>query len=400
MSIPEVAFGFTNTTDYEMKWDSSYLESLACHYQLTLNHIIDHKRIGTMQELLGSIFFHFSQGTGCGMYVESQKLIDQVLSGGQSRVTLGGTAVRAALALNRLGCPSLVHLVSQNEDTLRLLPPQINWVCSQKGVTHYPHMAIQFPEGAQLKVAGRTLEAPRSNRVIYTSDLDNACLRITPKFFVLARDCKVMVISSFDIVQDRTILIRRLSTVRRLIDQHPIGWVFYEDAHFTHPGFPPLIWKVLLPAIHMYSMNEEEFFGYAGKILNLLSPEEVLQGLELVMKKIPVPCLIVHTRYWALAYGTLAETARAGLDAGITVAATRYKLGDDWTARDLQQTRLTPLQPEAIAFARRITASNAQPLVVYPCYDIRADHVTTVGLGDSFVGGFVSALRHEQPATV
>lgn len=393
MNTPDVALGFTNTIDYEMVWDAALIQALCDEAGVKLEDVREHVSIHTMRELLGSFLYHFRLGTGLGAYVEDQMLLLRVLVDAQSHICLGGTAVRAAQVLSVMGHTTLLHLVSQNPETMQLLPKGASWVCSRDTVSLYPHLTLQFPKGACLTIEGERLTAPLANRVIYTKDEDNARLEITPAFFERAEGCRLMVLSSFDIVQDRELLLDRLAVVRRgLRSMRHRCAVFYEDAHFTHPDFPPLIHEALLACIDVYSMNEDEFACYAGHMVDLLSPAEVAAELEALAKKISVPCLVLHTRHWALAYGPHAQDVREALMQGIAVAGTRYRMGDEWTPLDVEQTRALPPQVQAVQFAKEIQVLLPGQVVCLPAFDLHPTTATTIGLGDSFVGGFASAF--------
>ena len=75
------------------------------------------------------------------------------------------------------------------------------------------------------------------------------------------------------------------------------------------------------------------------------------------------------------------------------MASTRYRLGDGFTADDYAATRAMT----APAVGQRVAAEVADLLgadaCVVPALDL-SDVVgpTTIGLGDSFVGGFLAAL--------
>lgn len=388
-----VALGFTNTVDYEAEWNADTLNGLLKKYDLSKEDICPWPVIQTIRQLLGVILWHFSRGSGCGQFVENDAALEELLSGFHCRLTLGGTAVRAALVLERLGLGSVVHLVSTNQVTRQLLPPAVQSYCLSTKDTLYPHLSIQFPKGARLLAAGEEWVSPRSNRVIFTNDRTNADLPLVPAFFEAARNCSVLVLSSFDIIQDRQVLMERLAEVKSYLECCPHdGWTFYEDANFTNRQFPALICQELLPYIDFYSLNEDEFSARCNRHVNFEDSQDVLLALQEVHRQIPVRCLILHTQHWALAYGELAETARNALENGIAAATTRYRLGDDWTLNDLAQTRCSAKYQQGIQMAAGLAGRSTVPLVVQPGYFAETDSPTTIGLGDSFVGGFAAAL--------
>jgi hypothetical protein len=95
-------------------------------------------------------------------------------------VTLGGTGVRAGIALANLGIPSTQHLVSIDDNVRRLMPPIIDWVCSAAADTLDPHLIVQYPAGAVVALADGEVVAPSANRVIVANDRPNREMAIAP----------------------------------------------------------------------------------------------------------------------------------------------------------------------------------------------------------------------------
>ena len=86
------------------------------------------------------------------------------------------------------------------------------------------------------------------------------------------------------------------------------------------------------------------------------------------------------------------RNAREALALGCAVASTRYRLGDDWTLSDINNALHGPHYPQAERFARELEALCPFGIAVQPGFEAHADAPTTIGLGDSFVGGFAAAL--------
>jgi sugar/nucleoside kinase (ribokinase family) len=105
---------------------------------------------------------------------------------------------------------------------------------------------------------------------------------------------------------------------------------------------------------------------------------------------IPAPTLVLHTKYWALAFG--AGAYAGALDTGTVMAATRYCHGDDFTDEDVERLRARPRRPESVAFAAALRSRMGDTVVCVPGFALDVEHPTTVGLGDTFVGGFLTEL--------
>ena len=108
---------------------------------------------------------------------------------------------------------------------------------------------------------------------------------------------------------------------------------------------------------------------------------------------IPVPTLVLHTKYWALALGS-GDYAEA-LDTGTVMAATRYAYGDDFTDEDVERIRRLPRRPESVAFAAALRSRLGETVDCVPGFALDVENPTTVGLGDTFVGGFLAEVARK-----
>jgi len=83
-------------------------------------------------------------------FVSQSKFIEEFASRFQKVITLGGTCVRAAMAMEAFDIASTIHLVSINDDTRRLLPKSAKYICSDDKDTFDPHLIVQFPQGLHI----------------------------------------------------------------------------------------------------------------------------------------------------------------------------------------------------------------------------------------------------------
>jgi ADP-dependent phosphofructokinase/glucokinase len=148
----------------------------------------------------------------------------------------------------------------------------------------------------------------------------------------------------------------------------------------------------LIGKIDIYSLNEDELQGYLKRKLDLLDPDQMINALEDIHKLIPVPIIVVHTRYWALAYGENAGSFEKALRGGINMAGTRFRFGDDFTAENYYETVKNIRQKEGAVFAAEMNKLLNMKVCCLACIQAEETKATTVGLGDAFVGGFLPAL--------
>jgi len=143
--------------------------------------------------------------------------------------------------------------------------------------------------------------------------------------------------------------------------------------------------------VAVHSMNEDELHAYLGRTYDLLDPKEMAQALSAIRRALAAPMIVVHTRYWALAIGPQAQVFSAALRGGITMASTRYLFGDGFTESDYAAVARLPPSRSALAFAAGIEAELPGSVRCEAGIVLQTDNPTTVGLGDSFVGGFLAA---------
>jgi ADP-dependent phosphofructokinase/glucokinase len=392
----QIVLGLGDNIDYEIRWDSALLERLIRDAALTASEINRDIEINTPKDLLASILGFVREGSGGERFVRNPDLIEAFSAPFEKKITLGGTAVRAAIAMRKLGYTSAVHLVTRNEHVERLLPADCPRLCSNSGISSYPHLIVQFNAGIRLDAGDIHIETARPNRIIYTNDRDNALMRLHPDLPVLLQDAKVFLISGFNTMQDIPLLEDRLGQLRAIVEGlSGKVLVFYEDSGFHREGVSAIVRRFLLEYIDIYSLNEDEMRGYLGRPLALTDSKAVASALEDLYRIIPCPVLILHTRYWALAYCPAGGAGNyAGpLLGGITMATARFRFGDDFTGRDYTGTGALPPEDQGAAFAGEIQALLGDRVCCVPSFLVPEKNVTTIGLGDTFVGGFLPALN-------
>lgn len=332
-------------------------------------------------------------GVGGERYVASSSVLESFAARFARRITLGGTNVRAAVVLSRLGLSSTVHLVSIDDHVRRLLPPQVSYLCSASSDSTDPHVIVQFPRGAEVRVADQVLQAPRANRLIYVHDLPNREMVLSPELGERLAAARVFLISGFNAMQDRDTLDRRLRTLReQMAGLRPDAVVVFEDAGYHVPEFSHRVRAELLDLIDVYGMNEDELQTHLGRALSLLDADAVAVALKQLQAVVPARMLVVHTAFWSLAYGSDAVRYRGCLQTATAVAGARYLRGDDFSEADYRSVRRGPSNPQGQVFAARLEALLPDEVVCVPSPQLETATPTTVGLGDSFVGGFVAAL--------
>ncbi|WP_019137686.1 ADP-dependent glucokinase/phosphofructokinase [Cellulomonas massiliensis] len=389
--------GMGGTVDYEIRWDPAVLEALAAEHGVGPEDLDLHAPVESVRDLVRSVLAFVRDGVGGERYVASSALVETVAARFDKAVTLGGTCVRAAIAMDALGVPSTVHLVSIDDTVRRLLPASVDVVSSAEHDSLDPHLIVQYPAGTRVRLRGAEgeteLVAPHPNRIIYANDPPHRELRLAADLPEALGGADVFLVSSFNVIQDPRTLDERLEQLHAAMRSLPPGaLVVFEDAGYHVPELSLRVRDEMARSVDVYSLNEDELQAYLRRPVDLADPRDVAQAVGELRTLVPAPTLVVHTKYWALAVGERAESFRASLVGGITTASTRYRLGDGFTAADEAATRSLAPSATGTTVVRGL-AELLPDAVVEPALDLtRVAAPTTIGLGDAFVGGFLAAL--------
>ncbi len=388
-----IALGFGDNIDYEIVWDSRVIKNLIRRYGIRHEELDIDRVINNERDLVISILGFLKSGSGGERFVSSSAIIEHFSQNFEKKVTLGGTSVRAAVAMRKLGYTSALHLVTINDHVRRLIPQDSPYVCSSTKDSLYPHLIVQFGPDTCVKAGNIDIRTSQANRIIYHNDADNITMNLNEDFSNLITDARVLLISGFNAMQSEALLINRLESLLRIMENLPQDALVYcEDAGFYEPGFSQLIYRTLARNISIVSLNEDELQAHLNRKLDLLNAFQIKEALGDLQKLIPVPVIVVHSRYWALAYGEEVTQFSKALIGGTTMATTRFCYGDDFTVENYQEIERLPPNQEGATFADALKKLLGNKICCVPVARVEPSNPTTVGLGDAFVGGFLPAL--------
>jgi ADP-dependent phosphofructokinase/glucokinase len=392
--------GLGGCVDYELRLSSSTLQQLVTDYEIRDSELALSVPVTDERNLIISMLAHMKRGAGGEHFAASSETLVRFAARFPRRISLGGTSVRAGLAMSRLGVPCTLHLVSLNDHVRSLLPPSCDYISSAREDTLYPHLVVQYDQGTRVQVGDIDVQTPFPNRLIYVNDPANASLVLSEQLGSLLRDAGVFLISGFNTMRNQDLLDECLTTLTRHMQQLPPGaFVYYEDAAFHLPTFRRRVRNALLDVIDAYGLNEDELQADLGRSVDLLSVNEVEHALNSLKALIPAPTLVVHTKYWSSALGEAAGEYADALRDGIVIASTRYSYGDDYTDEQYELTRGLPVRPESLSFATALEERMGAVVRCVPGFKLEVSQPTTVGLGDSFVGGLLASLVRRRTAS-
>jgi ADP-dependent phosphofructokinase/glucokinase len=294
--------------------------------------------------------------------------------------------------MRKLGYTSALHLVTINDDIRRLIPHDSPYVCSNTKDSLHPHLIVQFDKNTSVKAGDIDICASQANRIIYHNDDDNIIMHLNEDFSNLITEAKVLLLSGFNAMKSETLLADRLESLARIMAKlPPDALIYYEDAGYYEPRFRQLIFRTV-GRMSIVSLNEDELQVQLGRNLDLLNAFQIKEAIVDLQKLISVPVIVVHSRYWALAYGQEAANYSQALKGGITMATTRFRYGDDFTLENYQEIETLSPNQEGAIFADALNKLLGHKVCCVPVAHVDQSNATTVGLGDAFVGGFLPAL--------
>jgi ADP-dependent phosphofructokinase/glucokinase len=220
-----IVLGLGGTVDYELAWDAGVLASLASHHGIVATELDAATPVVDERSLVVSILGYLKDGVGGERFVGSPEILDAFAARFDTRVTLGGTCVRAAIAMRSLGVESLVHLVSIDDHVRRLLPDGVSYVCSADEDSTDPHLIVQYPAGAAIRVGDIEIVTEHPNRLIYVNDRPNRELVLSDSLAATLQGARVFLVSGFNTIQDAAVLDERVGQIRRHLAELPAGAV-------------------------------------------------------------------------------------------------------------------------------------------------------------------------------
>ena len=391
----KIALGFCNNVDYEIVWRARVIEELAAQYQIRADELAAARPIQSERDLVLSILSFMKAGAGGERFLSNSALIERFAARFDKKITLGGTSVRAAIAMRKLGYSSALHLITQNDHVRRLIPADSPYVCGNAQDSFYPHLILQFGAGDRVRAGEIDIRARQANRLIYHCNADRIAMKLNPAFADLLARAQALLISGFNAMQSKRLLLDRLATLSSMLERLPKDAIVYlEDGGYYDSSFRRLIFRELGWRINVFGLNEDELQSHLKRELDLRDALQTRQALAALHREIPADVIVLHTRHWALAHGAGASRFTAALRAAVTMATTRFRYGDDFTLENYREIESAAPSDNNAAFAQAVNAARGDTFACAPVAEVEQANATTIGLGDAFVGGFLPALVH------
>lgn len=397
----KIALGFHTCMDFETVWSTETVEQMIEEFHVTEKDLKEKDiPIDSERALLIASLWHMKRGMGCELIPDTNQICLDFAGRFDYRITVGGTATRAAISISKLGYQSTIQLCCFNRRMLELLPEEIDYMI---GVSHeqqeiYPHVILSYQAGVHIRANDIDFVTPRENRIMFSNDTDSMEIAVSPDYVSKLQNAEVFLLSCFSEILDEEILKERVRCTNELLLSLPENAiVVMEDGCYIRKDFRMYVHRSLKNAVDILSMNEDELQEYIGREINIMDDGEVLAAVEEVYENAGVPTILIHSASWALTYGEKARKYEKALRSGIIMAGTRFRCGDNFGKEEYEETGRLLTKKESEVFCRRITERAAGKICCLPCKDLSfVENPTVVGLGDFFAGGLLPQLLVKQ----
>lgn len=394
----KLVMGFHTCIDYELVCDAAAVENAIREFQIRDEELgVPSVEVDCERSLWVSCLSYLKSGTGGEILPSDPQLCSRFAARFPFQTTIGGTSARAALALAKIGIPSTMSSSRYYPVLDDLIPDEITcFYCGrEEHPVIYPHTNLQYYSGMRIHAGDIDFTTTRESRILVSRDPDSMTMDVSEAFIPFTKDAKVFLIASFTTVTDPQILEERIASVTRILQQLPQDCIIVcEEGGYIRDSFRRSMHKALRGLAEIISMNEDELQNYIGRKIDLMEPTIVKNALSEAHTGIGIDTMIVHTSKWAVAYGKRARQCSKALKGAVNMGAVRFRYGDAYGKEEYNKTMETAVYaPEVLSFCRELELLCPEKICCIPCLDLSfVANPTTLGLGDSFVGGLLPGL--------
>ena len=392
----KIAMGFHTCVDYELIWDTEVVESLIEKFAIREDELLLDAPVHTERDAWIFCLAHLRAGIGGEIVPDDAQSVIDFAEHFERKETLGGTATRAAIVLDKLGYDTYLQTSCWNQHVENLLPEHITAIPGAEDDGRiYPHVVLQCGKGVRIHAGDIDFVTPRENRMMISRDETSLDMPVVPEAFgPVIEDADVFLLGCFSEILERKILDRVIGKTEELLKYLPKkAVVICEDGCYVIKAFRYAVHEHLRQYFDVLSMNEDEMQEYIGRSIDILDVKAVSAAVKSVYESIGLDHIIIHSAKWALAYGKHPEKLKDALIGGATMASTRFRLGDDITREHYEETANLPNRADSEVFCEAIREVLGDRICIIPSKDMsHVEHPAVVGLGDSFIGGCLPGL--------
>ena len=389
-----ILLGFSNNIDHEIFWNQDFFNELILRYEICYEDINGLGEIQSIRDLLITILFCVKNNIGLEYHVNNFTTLYEFSSLFKYKITHGGTAIRAGIALNIMNKSCAVYLSSYSQDIVNLLPSKIHYLNCSKYTESYPHIIIQYPENTTFNLSGKKIFSPKAERIIFVNDAINENIlidqNITDSYFPF----KVLLISGLNTIKCDSLIKKNLNNLNNIIRKSSDKtFTFYEHAGYHNLRIERLVRDFIFPKVNFFSMNEHEFAGIIESYEFIENPEFLVNSLISLRTRYEFDKILIHTSRWSLLFGNESAKFKDCLQNAINISSARMVFGDYLNFTDYSNVgNSLEIENKSLEFSKYFNCIGESDFCCLPSYKITSENPTTIGLGDFFVAGFISSL--------
>ena len=408
-------FGYTSNLDVLIEWDVNKFnalieEFLKQDFSLNENDVID-----SMESLVRIAGYFMIQGVGGEINITNAKICEFLEKYFKISYVLGGTCAQSAAAISTAGFPSLVHITDRSKEVCELMEGMGIQGVSDGETVELPklvedtapirHMILQFSKGDIIKANGKEFKIPESNRLIIDFDNIHNLVPIEKEFLKYCEENAKRIIaysiSGFNAIIDRKVILDKVKEIKnhlsKIKTQNDKCIIYLESACYLNDTVKEIFFKEVTEYIDILGMNEEELVELTGQFgVTTIKEnfESILEGLDCILNHYSARNIVLHTKDYAISYGE--DMNELNLERALTVgnilAGTRARIGKYGNLAECEATLKKPLSKIGLSFSEQLkTIETKRNVVMVPSRYLEKP-ICTIGLGDTFVAGFLASI--------
>ena len=379
--------------------------------------------IKDLDDFAQTIAYHSIKECGAEYTYDIPVVFEWAKNNYKSEMKIGGTGAQAANALSAIGRKVLFHCPELNYNVAALLEEKNIYIPLDKLVkpseglnSRLPNQHYIFEVNKQTKISfkDKTIFCNRENRIMIRPEEE---LFIDNKYFdyIEKNTDKItsILISGFNAANSFKELNEKLTVIEekicRLKNIKPNMQVYVENGDSNIPGFKEKMFWGITKFADIVGMNENEFEYIAdieGIMIDYKKVDELVEGIrKIYLKMEKVSCFVVHTRDYTI--GVTRKNSnifklRDSIIAGNLFATCRAATGKFSSFKELVEiAENTDFSKEGCEAVHSLfddgkiqenlcgLLNNNINFTLIPTKILEIP-VCTVGLGDSFVAGYLS----------
>ena len=401
---------FTSNYDAIATCDEYNFNRLLDRYLKDEPSYAEEESVDSMEDFARIVSYFAINGLGGEVDITSAEVVEGLKEYFEMSYALGGTCAQSTGALSAMGVPVLSHFTDQSKEVLESIDyKDAESVKDGKlvllkdcvsGEAPLIHFIMQYNKGDVLRINGREVVIPLSNRLIMQYDKVHKYMPVREDFLNYVEEHAENVysysVSGFNAILDMEIMKERANQLKehfeKLKAKNSNVVIYFESAHYISTKIRDYLYETLADHMDILGMNEEELVHLTKKMEHPIDKDDIdsiIVGLDYVLETYPAKGIVMHSKDYSLYYGREIEGVdiEMGLTLGNLLSGTKARVGHYGTPEDCKVNLELGLSPVGVEFAERLEHMDTKHKAVLVPSRYMEKPNFTIGLGDTFVAG-------------